>query len=128
MRARYKTWTKGSENEEEPRKERVRRAGKAGFSTTEAGGASALGAGSAGGGTPCLDYSLDPVCGDPLPAAELPPAERASAPSLRPPRSALLPCPPAVRLMSWLRRGLMGMPEPPAAPLAAAGKPQRAGL
>lgn len=43
MRARYRTWTKGSENEEEPRKEQVGWAGKAGFSTTEAGGASALG-------------------------------------------------------------------------------------
>lgn len=30
-------------------------------------------------------------------------------PSLQPPYSAPLPCPPAVRLMSWLRRGLMGM-------------------
>lgn len=46
--------------------------------------------------TAFLDNSLDPVCRDPLSCLGLS-------------YSALLPRPPAGRLMSWLRRGLMGM-------------------
>lgn len=63
-----------------------------------------------------------------LPAASCRLQSVFKAPSLRPPHSAPLPCPPVVTLMSWLHRGLMGMPEPPASLLAAAEKLQRAGL
>lgn len=68
---------------------------------------------------PLSDYPVGPVCRgpSPAPAGKVPPPARGSSPpSLRPPPLGRLPCPPAARLMSWLRGGLMGMSEQPPAP------------
>lgn len=72
------------------------------------------GGGGWGGYTTFADHSLDPVCRDPSPCSPVATFRMC----LKPPVSKLptqphFPVPPAGRLMSWLHRGLMGMPEPP---------------
>lgn len=62
MRVRYKNGQRGQKMKNSQGKKRVGWRGKVGFSTTETGGASAF----RGGNTTFPDYSLDPVCGDPL--------------------------------------------------------------